>query len=329
MTAALTPPALADSSDMGERMVVSEPILDLVSGATPAENARMRNEPVGLLPAALSAGLGESDVAAPRQDVARAAEVMFVDPGVDDIATLLRGVRPEVEPIVLDSQRPAARQMAEALAGRSALEAVHVVAHGAPGRVVFAGGDWTAQATAAQADDLAAIGRAIAEGGGLRLWSCHAGAGAEGGALVAGLMAAAGTAVGAAAGLVGAAALGGRWELAACCRAGTRAPLTAVGVAGYGGVLAIEITISGSIPSGPTTRNITYFVLDTSRNAVVGNITLPDASTFAAAFRLNISVPQPSERFDVGHFDNAGTFVSAGFRIEVPKSPSGAVGARG
>ena len=43
------------------------------------------------------------------------SEILFVDPAVSDIATILGGLRPEVEAIVLDSSRPAARQIAEAL----------------------------------------------------------------------------------------------------------------------------------------------------------------------------------------------------------------------
>jgi hypothetical protein len=57
-----------------------------------------------------------------------------------------------------------------------------------------------------------------------------------------------------------------------------------------------EITISGKIANGPTTRNVTYVVVfDRSHNAVIGDITLPDASTFANAFRLKVNVPQVSE----------------------------------
>ena len=72
------------------------------------------------------------------------SEILFVDPSVSDIATILSGLRPEVEAIVLDSSRPAARQIAEALRGRRGLDAVHVIAHGAPGRVRFAAGEWSA-----------------------------------------------------------------------------------------------------------------------------------------------------------------------------------------
>src|SRR5438105_1917635 len=76
--------------------------------------------------------------------MARASELLFVDPAVSDLATILGGLRPEVEAIVLNADRPAARQIAAALVGRKGLDAVHVLAHGAPGRVSFAAGHWSA-----------------------------------------------------------------------------------------------------------------------------------------------------------------------------------------
>src|SRR5439155_2185466 len=112
-----------------------------------------------------------------------------------------------------DAARPAAQQMAEALAGRRDLAAVHIIAHGAPGRVGFAAGEWSLETLARDAGDLAAIGRALAEDGDLRLWSCETGRGAAGEGFVEALSEAAGADVSAATALVGAAALGGRWDL--------------------------------------------------------------------------------------------------------------------
>src|SRR5439155_17071990 len=107
-------------------------------------------------------------------------EVLFIDPGVSDLHTLLAEARPEVEAVLLDRARPAAGQMAAALAGRRNLAAVHIIAHGAPGRVAFAAGAWTRETLAAEGHHLAAIGRALAEDGDLRLWSCDTARG-EGG----------------------------------------------------------------------------------------------------------------------------------------------------
>jgi collagen type VII alpha len=74
----------------------------------------------------------------------RPSEILFVDPAVSDLETILGNLRPEVHAIMLDARWPAARQIAAALEGRSALDAVHVIAHGAPGRVNFAAGEWSA-----------------------------------------------------------------------------------------------------------------------------------------------------------------------------------------
>src|SRR5438094_1617726 len=48
-------------------------------------------------------------------------EVVFIDPAVSDVETLLAGLRPGVQPVLLDATRPAAAQMAAALAGRRGL----------------------------------------------------------------------------------------------------------------------------------------------------------------------------------------------------------------
>jgi hypothetical protein len=67
-------------------------------------------------------------------------EIAFIDPGVDDLQTLLNGIRPNVEAILLTADEPAPQQMARAVKGREELEAVHVIAHGRPGEVSFSAG---------------------------------------------------------------------------------------------------------------------------------------------------------------------------------------------
>ena len=84
--------------------------------------------------------------------MARKSEILFIDPAVSDIKTLLAGLRPDVDAVMLESGRPAEQQMAEALARRSDLAAVHVIAHGAPGQVHFSGGQWSAATLASAAE---------------------------------------------------------------------------------------------------------------------------------------------------------------------------------
>ena len=185
------------------------------------------------------------------------SEILFVDPSVSDIATILGGLRPEVEAIVLGSSRPAARQIAEALHGRRGLDAVHVIAHGAPGQVRFAAGEWSATTLGQDAEDFPAIGRALGADGDLRLWSCSAGAGPEGDDFVTRLAWASRADVSAASGPVGAAAKGGAWRLnSRSSRVEAPPPLSAAGMASYCGVLDdfIQINTHGApvtLDTGP------------------------------------------------------------------------------
>ena len=54
--------------------------------------------------------------------------------------------------------------MAAALADERGLAAIHIIAHGAPGRVNFTAGEWSAETLAEEAEDLAAIGQALGAG---------------------------------------------------------------------------------------------------------------------------------------------------------------------
>src|SRR2546423_14946391 len=103
----------------------------------------------------------------------RKREIAFIDRGVDDLATLLAGIRPDVEPILLSDNEPAPRQMARAVQGREGqLDAIHVIAHGRPGEVSFSAGALTLETNDEYATDLAAAGAAGCSHGGLKLWRC-------------------------------------------------------------------------------------------------------------------------------------------------------------
>src|SRR5690606_12619528 len=150
-------------------------------------------------------------------------------------AWLARRVRPGVEAVLLDADAPALRQIAGHLRGRDGVTAVHVVTHGAPGRLGFASGDVDAATLAAADGDLRGIGAAITAGGGIVLWAGDVAADA-GAVLVAALSAATGRAVAAATHAIGAARLGGSWSLGA--RVG-EAPFRRSATTAYPAVLAI------------------------------------------------------------------------------------------
>ena len=166
--------------------------------------------------------------------------IAFIDRNVDDLGTLLAGISPDVEPILLSDDEPAPRQMLRAVRRRADLDAIHVIAHGRPGEVSFGGGALSLQTTAEHAAELAEVGR-ILHGGAIYLWTCETARGGRGAAFIEALARASGAPIAASTQRVGAAARGGQWQLDA--RSGPiheNAPLTAQGVALYAGVMATK-----------------------------------------------------------------------------------------
>src|SRR5262245_24712084 len=186
------------------------------------------------------AGVGRKDVSnVIRDHAATLREISFIDRNVDDLETLLAGLRPELDPIFLSDDEPALLQMSRLVRDWNGLEAIHVIAHGRAGEVSFSAGALCLESLAGHTADLRAIGQALSKDGKLLLWSCQTAAGAHGSAFVAALESTTGAAVRAATGTVGSQPLGGRWELDVNSGKETVvAPLTAQGIAGYAGVLA-------------------------------------------------------------------------------------------
>ena len=179
-------------------------------------------------------------------------EILFIDPSVSDIETLLAGLRPGVEAVLLDADRPAAAQMAQAIVGRSGLAVVHVIAHGSPGRVHFASGEWSRETLKRDAADLRAIGRALRADGDIRLWSCETGKSASGESFVEALENLTGVYVGAASGLVGAEASGGSWVIGS----GRQVPIEEFAVRSYAAVLTMyDLTVVWGTVTTPPRRD--------------------------------------------------------------------------
>ncbi|WP_338699118.1 VCBS domain-containing protein [Bradyrhizobium sp. 26S5] len=175
-------------------------------------------------------------------------EVAFIDRGIDDLETLLAGIRPDVEAILLSDDEPAVRQMARAVKGRSGLEAIHIVAHGQPGEIAFSAGLLSLDTMDRVERDLAHLGSAITQGGELRLWSCAVAQGEYGAAFIDAIAAATAAKVVASAQRVGAAVRGGSWALSSL-DGSTLAPppITTTGLRAYAGVLDTNnTTISGN-----------------------------------------------------------------------------------
>ncbi len=111
-------------------------------------------------------------------------EIVFVDGAIPD-RDAAAAVAPEgAEVHVLDPARDEVAQIAEVLAGRTGLDAIHVVSHGGTGYVQL-GSDVLWEGTlGAHAEALQAWGAALSEAGDLLLYGCRVGNGEAGAAFV-------------------------------------------------------------------------------------------------------------------------------------------------
>ncbi|HSV82048.1 MAG TPA: DUF4347 domain-containing protein, partial [Ramlibacter sp.] len=189
-------------------------------------------------------------VAADPQANAGRSEVVFVEDNVSDYQTLVAGMRAGVEVVLLDSRGDGLRQMAAYLDGRSGIDVIHVVSHGAEGRLDLGTLSLDTATTQTRAADLAALGAALGADGDLLLYGCSV-AGGEGAGFISAIATATGADVAASTDLTGAQQLGGDWQLEAT--AGVVEASNAVSrptLAAYSGLLAtVSLTTSNESPA--------------------------------------------------------------------------------
>src|SRR5262245_12860933 len=204
-------------------------------------------------------------------------EVAFIDPSIPELDTFLAGLRPDLEAILLSPKCSAPTQIAEALSERADLDAIHIVAHGAPGVIRFSSGSLTIDTLPQFAAHLAAIGEALGPEGELLLWSCETGRGPRGACFIDALESLTGACVAASAQLIGCRHAGGSWALNG--RSGSKqAPLSAEAVGQYGGVL-ITVDLDTNV-SGVGSFAVSTFTEGGVNTPLFGNATIDTTPTF-------------------------------------------------
>jgi hypothetical protein len=186
----------------------------------------------------------------------RAGAVAFVDPALPDLSRLLGWFRDDVRAVVLDTTSDPLRQIAEGLVGLTGLRAIHILAHGAPGEIGFSIGALSLESVSANASNLARIGAAVDNGGELLVWACETGRGERGEQFIEALWWATGANVAASSQTIGAARLGGCWELDV--RLGAKRvlpPVTADGLAAYPHLLALNTWKGTGSTTNPKSGN--------------------------------------------------------------------------
>lgn len=175
-------------------------------------------------------------------------EVVFVDSQVANLAELLAGLSGNAEVVILDASKDGLQQMADYLQGRSGLDAIHLLSHGADGTVQM-GNVWLASNNLAEhRAALESIGAALKADGDLMLYGCDVGQGEKGQAFLDQLASVTGADVAASVDDTGAAALGGNWSLE---RSSGAIETSALNLTTYDSLMAVTFT-GGQVVSSPT-----------------------------------------------------------------------------
>ncbi|RKZ48833.1 MAG: hypothetical protein DRQ58_03530, partial [Gammaproteobacteria bacterium] len=141
-------------------------------------------------------------------------EIIFVDSSVNDYQTLLSGINQNVEVIMLDANRDGVEQIAEILAGRSNINAIHIISHGDTGQLHLGNTILTAESMQGEhVDELAIIGQALSSDADILIYGCNFAAGEYGQQAAETLAKLTGADVAASDDATGATELGGDWDL--------------------------------------------------------------------------------------------------------------------
>ena len=140
-------------------------------------------------------------------------QIVFIDSAVHDLATLLAGLAPGMEVVMLQPGSDGLGQIAAALAGRSNLQAIHLISHGSSGEIQLGNTSLSSANLAQYQSALQGIGSHLSASGDILIYGCDVAAGIQGQNLVQQIAQIAQADVAASTTLTGAAALGGNWVL--------------------------------------------------------------------------------------------------------------------
>ena len=187
-----------------------------------------------------------------------ATEIIFIDAAVKDIQSYVTD-HPNAQVVLLDAGRDGVAQIAATLAGRSGIEAVHILSHGDVGQLYLGNATLNLSSMASDhADDLATIKASLSVNADILIYGCNFGQGDRGAMATDALAALTGADVASSTDVTGNAARGGNWDLERQTgRIDTDLAVDGLGQAAYDGTFTL--LVAGSPPvitAGPNSTNV-------------------------------------------------------------------------
>lgn len=168
--------------------------------------------------------------------------LVFIDPGVEDYHSLMTGVKPETEVVLLDPGGDGVAQISAALAGRTAIKSVHIVSHGSPGAMRLGNTQLCLDTMDRYRSQLQQWRDVLSEDADLLLYGCNVAQGERGVTYLERLKSLIGAEIAASTNLTGSAARGGDWNLAVTTgKIGAPLAFEPEAMAAYAEVLSVRV----------------------------------------------------------------------------------------
>src|SRR4028119_281398 len=98
--------------------------------------------------------------------------LVFIDSNVEDYQSLMSGISPNAEVIILDETRNGIEQITERLATKQNIEAIHIISHGCPGAVQLGANTLNSSNIESFSPQLQQWGKALIPGADILLYGC-------------------------------------------------------------------------------------------------------------------------------------------------------------
>ncbi len=187
-------------------------------------------------------------------------EMAFIEDNVADYQVLVDGVKQGTEVHVLDAGKNGLAQIAGILYGRSGIDAIHIISHGAQGSLFLGSDVLSAESLERYRPELRKIGASIRNGGEILLYGCDIAAPGKGERFVERLAGITGKRVEASSNPTGSNVLGGDWVLEVArgpASAGAHDVFSPAAREGFKGLLA-TYTVTNNAASGPGSFSDTF-----------------------------------------------------------------------
>ena len=141
-------------------------------------------------------------------------EIVFIDSQIQDVETLLAGINPYAEVIMLSADQDGMEQIADVLGERQDIDAVHILSHGEAGVLQLGTGTLTSESMQTiYSDELDTIAASLSDQADILIYGCNFADGADGQQAVQMFSELTGADIAASDDATGSASHGGDWDL--------------------------------------------------------------------------------------------------------------------